>query len=189
MWCDNCLLLFPLRAGAMFWAALIFLYSLAGSIILLIRGAFLFFVPPEWYLYAGVGMLVALVAFINIFALGSRSYTWIRVCKYLWGPLIIISGIRAVIMIVELQNGQSKLTWECENGGQIWPGNFNYTTAGTLIPSQFCTATPSSIEAAFIVSLLVDIVCQIYMFFLTWRYQQRIEHYDSMKSSSGGYYS
>jgi len=71
MWCDNCLLLLPLRGGAIAWAAIIFLYSLAGSLLLLIKGQWLFFFYPEWYIYGGIGMAVAVVALINILALSN----------------------------------------------------------------------------------------------------------------------
>ncbi|GAA6014784.1 hypothetical protein JCM10207_002178, partial [Rhodosporidiobolus poonsookiae] len=43
MWCDNCLLIFPLRMGAMALAVLIALYSIAGGILLFMKGQFLWF--------------------------------------------------------------------------------------------------------------------------------------------------
>ena len=36
---------------------------------------------------------------------GQRSYIWTRVCKFLWPFIIVISAIRAIIMILELQRG------------------------------------------------------------------------------------
>lgn len=74
------------------------------------------------------------------------------------------------------------------------------------IPSGFCGAGFNSLNIAFIISLLVDVVfqvnsfngrdvlmltdcCQLYMFFLVWRYSKRLEHYSRMKGPySGGYY-
>jgi len=189
MWCDNCLLLLPLRGGAIAWAVVIFAYSLAGSLLLLIKGQYFFFVFPEWFIYGGIGMAVAALAVINILALSNRSYIWTRVCKFLWPFLIVISAIRAIIMIVELNRGKSKMIWECENGGQVWAANAPYTTDPTAIPPGFCNAGPSTLYAAFIVGLLVDLVFQLYMFFMTWRYQKRLEHYNSMKGPfMGGYY-
>ena len=48
MWCDNCLLLFPLRGGAIAWNIVILLYSLLGSIyFLFVNGQYLFFNYPE----------------------------------------------------------------------------------------------------------------------------------------------
>lgn len=48
MWCDSCLLIFPLRVGSMAWNIFIALYSLAGSIVLFRYGQFLYFDFPEW---------------------------------------------------------------------------------------------------------------------------------------------
>jgi hypothetical protein len=160
---------------------------LAGSLFLLIDGQYFFFFYPEWYIYGGIGMTVAVVALLNILALSNRSYIWIRVCKFLWPFVIIICAIRAILMIVQLQRGKDNIIWECNNGGQIWSSNAEYATKSTF-PVGFCSAGFSSFNAAFIISLLVDLVFQIYMFFLTWRYQRRIERYDLMKVSNGGYY-
>ncbi|KAI0815360.1 hypothetical protein BC629DRAFT_1731459 [Irpex lacteus] len=189
MWCDNCLLLFPLRVGAMAWAFIIMAYSVAGGIFLFRDGQFLFFVFPEWQIYGGVAMGVAAMALITIFTLGNRSYIWTRVCKFIWPFVIIISAIRATIMIVELQRGKDKIEWECANGGQLWPDSSaaadSSSSTGTF-PSGFCTSGFSNLNAAFIVSLLIDLVFQIYMFFLIWRYQKRIENYQNMKGPFAG---
>lgn len=187
MWCDNCLLLLPLRGGAIAWAAIIFIYSLAGSLFLLITGQYFFFFFPEWYIYGGIGIAVAVMAAVNILALSNRSYIWIRVCKFLWTFVIIICAVRAILMIVQLQRGKDNIIWECNHGGQIWSSNAEYAAKASF-PVGFCSAGFDSINAAFIISLLVDLVFQMYMFFLTWRYQKRIEHYDLMKITTGGYY-
>lgn len=188
MWCDNCLLLLPLRGGAIAWAAIILLYSLAGSLLLLIKGQWLFFFYPEWYIYGGIGMAVAVVALINILALSNRSYIWTRVCKFLWPFLIIICAVRAILMIVQLQRGKDKIAWECANGGQIWSENAEYVTDGATLPAGFCTGGQTTLDTLFIIGLLVDLVFQIYMFFMTWRYQKRLEHYNGMKGPFGGGY-
>jgi len=187
MWCDNCCLLLPLRAGAMIWAAVIFLYSLAGALILFIYGKFLFFVYPEWLIFGGIAMAVAALALTNVFALSNRSYVWTRVCASLWPIVIIISAIRATLMIVELQRGKDKITWECENG-QIWPSNLPYDLTGATLPAAFCTPGEASLIGLFIIFLLGDVLFQLYMFFLTWRFQKRLEHYNEMKTLEGGYF-
>jgi len=191
MWCDNCLLVLPLRAGAIAWAVIIALYSLVGGIFLFKYGNFLFFVYPEWEIYGGISMLVGGVAVINILALSNRSYIWTRVCKFAWPFLLVISAVRAIIMILELQRGKSDIEWECDNGGVQWTDSAE-TTSGTstgTIPSGFCTAGFSSLYSAFIVSLLVDLVFQMYMLFLNWRFSKRLEHYREMKGPfAGGYY-
>jgi hypothetical protein len=186
MWCDNCLLLLPLRAGAIAWAVIIFIYSLAGGLFLLIEGQYFFFFYPEWYIYGGIGLCVAVLALINILALSNRSYIWIRVCKFLWTFSIIISAVRAILMVVELQRGKDKITWECNNGGQIWSSNAAYAAKASF-PVGFCTAGFSSLYTAFIISLLVDLAFQMYMFFMTWRYQRRLERYQLVKVSGGLY--
>ena len=48
-------------------------YSLAGSLFLLIEGQYLFFFFPEWFIYGGIGMAVAVLAVVNIFALSNVS--------------------------------------------------------------------------------------------------------------------
>ncbi|KAG6842393.1 hypothetical protein C0991_007523 [Blastosporella zonata] len=85
-------------------------------------------------------------------------------------------------MIVELNRGQDKIAWECANGGQVWTDTASTTvTASGSLPAAFCTTGFSSLNIAFIISLLVDIVCQIYMYFLTWRFSKRLEHYSNMQ--------
>lgn len=109
-------------------------------------------------------------------------------CKFLWPFILVISGIRAVAMIVELQRGQvftpiqnesslselnwlfffssphrkDNIAWECDNGGQLWPAS---VTAGydndTSFPGAFCTSGFTSVYTAFIISLLADIGIQV----------------------------
>jgi len=190
MWCDNCLLVFPLRGGAMGWGSILFLYSLAGSLFLLIDGQYLFFFYPEWQIYGGIGMAVASAAAINVIALSNRSYIWTRVCKFIWPFVIVLCGIRAIIMIAQLNRGKDKIIWECENGGQLWGATPEENAAVKIkFPEGICGPGFSSLFTAFIVSLLADIAFQIYMFFLNWRFSKRLEHYRNMKGPMyGGYY-
>ncbi|KAF9055938.1 hypothetical protein BJ165DRAFT_1429644 [Panaeolus papilionaceus] len=190
MWCDNCLLILPLRAGAIAWAVVIAAYSLAGGLFLLIKGQYLFFFFPEWQIYGGIGLGVAAAAIISMFALSNRSYIWIRVVKFLWPFLIVICAVRAIIMIVQLQRGKEKIMWECNNGGQLWTGSVSAgITDNGALPSGFCALGFSSLNIAFIVSLMVDLVFQTYMYFLCWRFSKRLEHYANMQGPfHGGYY-
>ncbi|KAH8094612.1 hypothetical protein BXZ70DRAFT_1001340 [Cristinia sonorae] len=188
MWCDNCLLLLPLRGGAIAWGVILALYSIAGAIFLLKWGQFLYFVYPEWFIYGGIGMGVGAVAIISILALSNRSYIWTRVVKFLWPFVIIICAVRATLMIVQLQRGKDKIQWECDNGGQLWSETAVANSTGT-IPSGFCATGFASLNVAFIISLLVDLGFQMYMFFLMWRFQKRLEHYQGMQGPFyGGYY-
>ena len=55
---------------------------------------------------------------------------------------------------------KSNIEWECANGGQIWTSSSAYAN-GSSLPSGFCTTGFSSLNAAWIVSLLVDLVFQV----------------------------
>jgi len=190
MWCDNCLLVLPLRHGAIAWGVVIVLYSIAGGIFLLRYGQYLFFVYPEWQIYGGISLGIAAAAALNILALSNRAYIYTRVCKFIWPFVIVASAIRAIIMIVELQRGKDNIQWECENGGQLWTASAaaGYNN-GSSFPDGFCTSGFSSLYAAFIGGLLVDLVFQMYMLFLNWRFSKRLEHYQNMKGPFyGGYY-
>ncbi|KAF8514341.1 hypothetical protein BU17DRAFT_52639 [Hysterangium stoloniferum] len=189
--CDNCLLLLPLRGGAMAWGVVMILYSVAGGIFLLRWGQFLFFVYPEWrvytQIYGGIGVGVAVAAAINVIALSSRSYIWTRACRLIWPFVIVICGIRAIIMIWELSRGKDKIIWECQNGGQLWGASANAGYGGTTsFPDGICGPGFSSLFTAFIVSLLVDLGFQIYMLFLNWRFTKRLEHYQFLKGTIYG---
>lgn len=194
MWCDNCLLLLPLRGGAMIWGVIIAAYSIAGGLFLLIDGQFLFFDFDEWYIYGGIGLAVAAVALINVLALSNRSYIWTRVCKFLWPFLIILCAVRAIFMIVQLTRGKDKIGWECSNDGKQWRDpDVELTQAeeesDAVIPPIFCKTGYAGIYATFIGGLVIDLGFQMYMFFMCWRYQKRLEHYSSMKGPfQGGYY-
>jgi len=190
MWCDNCLLVLPLRGGAIAWGVVIAVYSFAGGLFLLKYGQYLFFVYPEWFIYGGIGMGVAAMACINIVTLSNRSYIWSRVCFFLWPFIIIACGIRAIFMIWELNRQQDKIIWECQNGGQLYGSSAaaGYGN-GSSFPGAFCGTGFNSLYTVFIVSLLVDLGFQIYMFFLNWRFSKRLEHYNQMKGPwGGGYY-
>jgi len=181
MWCDNCLLIFPLRAGGMAWATIIFLYSLIGGIFLFHYGPFLFFVYPEWEIYGGIAFAVAAVALISALALANRSSVWSRACVVLWPFLIVISAIRDIVMIVELQRGKDNIEWECANGGQLWTASAAAGYGSGNAPASFCTAGFSSLNAAFIVGVLVDLAFQTYMLFIIWRFATRLNHYKSLR--------
>ncbi|PCH34138.1 hypothetical protein WOLCODRAFT_22483 [Wolfiporia cocos MD-104 SS10] len=173
----------------MAWAIVILLYSVAGGIFLLELGQFIYFTFPEWQIYGGIGLGVAAIAAINVLALSNRSYMWTRVCKVLWPFVIVISAVRAIIMIVELQRGKAKFLWECANGHQLWPPSAEAGYGGTTsMPSILCTAGFPSLYIIFIIALLVDLVFQMYMFFMTWRYEKLLQHYQSMVPTIGGYY-
>jgi len=190
MCCDNCLLVLPLRAGAMAWAVAIAIYSLGGGIFLLKYGQYFFFVSPEWEIYGGIVMGVMGVAIVTIGSLAVRSYAFSRVMQFVWPFVIVVCAIRAIIMIVELERGKDKIQWECDNGGQLyWESAAANITSSPAFPAEFCIVGVTVINYSFIISLLVDLVFQIYMFFLVWRFCARLVHYSGMKGPFGnGYY-
>jgi len=189
MWCDNCCLILPLRAGALAWAAIIALYSIAGGVFLFIEGPYFFPTYPEWDIYGGISMAVGGAAVVSAFTLSNRNYYYAQAMRGTWPFLIVISAIRSTIMLVRLESGKDNVVWECNNGGQLWPGSTAVAPSSPL-PASFCTAGFSTLYTAFIIGLLADLAFQIYMFFLMWRYVRRIEHYDSTKGEyTAVYYS
>ncbi|EPQ29144.1 uncharacterized protein PFL1_03431 [Pseudozyma flocculosa PF-1] len=183
MWCDNCLLIFPLKHGAIAWDVLIAVYNLAGSIILFQYGQFLFFNYPEWQIYGGIGMAVMAICVINIIGLSNSSYMFTRLCFFLWPFILIVVAVRAGLMIFQLDRQQSKIIWECNNGGQAWGTPQEGTTSTATMPSGFCSAGFHSLYIAFVLSLLVDFGLQVYAYFLCWRFMKRIEHYYAVATS------
>jgi len=189
MWWDNCLLLLPLRGGAIVWAGIIVVYSSAGAYFLFKYGPFLFFAYPEWDVYAGISVTVAILAFINAVALSNCSDIWTVVCKFCWPFAVITSALRAIIMIIELDRYQLNIVWECENGGQLWGSSTSTSTSTSTLPGTMCTPGWQSLFTIFIIALLVDLVFQIYMMFLNWRFYKRLQHYDALKNTTySGYY-
>ena len=64
-------------------------------------------------------------------------------------------GFRCCRLTV-LVGSESKIEWECNNGGVLYASGDNTATGN--IPSGFCASGYSSLRAAFIVSLLIDLV-------------------------------
>jgi len=174
----------------MIWAAIIMLYSFAGGIFLIRWGQYLFFVDDAWYIYGGIGLLVGFIALVNVIALSNRSFLWNRVCRAVWPFLFVISLIRGIFMIWELQTGKDDLAWECANNGQLFGATpLELETETVAMPAELCIASFQTIYTAFIVSLLVDLAFQLYMLFLNWRYVKLLEHYTEFKGpNEGGYY-
>ncbi|PWN27059.1 hypothetical protein BDZ90DRAFT_232621 [Jaminaea rosea] len=190
MWCDNCLLVFPLKHGAIAWNVFIALYSLAGSIFLFRYGQYIFFNFPEWQIYGGIGMAVMSVAVITIIGLSNSSYLFTRLTFFLWPLIIVVSAVRAGFMIFQLNRQQYKIVWECNNGGQLWgqSAEDGYGTDAAM-PSGICSAGFHSLYIAFVLALLIDLGFQIYAYFLSWRFKARIEHtYNRVSTKYNGYY-
>ncbi|GAA5908650.1 hypothetical protein JCM6882_003705 [Rhodosporidiobolus microsporus] len=188
MWCDNCLLVFPLRAGAMALACLIALYSIAGGIVLFMYGEFLWFMYPEVQIYGGISMAIGALSIILLLAFANHSYMLTRLLFFVMPFVLVISAIRAGIMIFRLDYYQSNVIWECNHGGQLYNETLaNSTTydpstyTGDTLPSGFCGSGFHSLYLAFAFALCIDVALQIYQYFLVWRFKARLEQYFSFK--------
>ncbi|CAO1633845.1 unnamed protein product [Sympodiomycopsis kandeliae] len=189
MWCDNCLLIFPLKHGAIAWNVFLALYQLAGSIFLFKWGQFIYFDFPEWQIYGGIGMAVMAIAVVSIIGLANYSYMFTRLTFFLWPLILIVTSIRAGFMIFQLNRQQYKIIWQCNNGGQLWgqSAEAGYGN-GTTMPSGICSAGFHSLYIAFVLSLIADIIVQIYAYFLQWRFKSRMEHtYTQVRFKNGPY--
>jgi len=174
----------------MAWAAIMLIYSAAGAYFLFHFGPFLFFALYEPYIFAGIAVLVAITALVEIVALANRSYIWTRACKFIWPILCGISVIRLIAFAVILWNNEGNIDWECENGGQLWGSAPETTDPSTsTLPSTICDPGFHTLFTVLVVGLVVDLIFQVYMMFLNWRYTKRLEHYNTMKGPMmGGYY-
>ena len=91
-------------------------------------------------------------------------------------------------MIFQLNRQQYKIIWECNNGGQLWgeSAEAGYGTTATM-PSGICSAGFHSLYIAFVLSLLADLLVQVYAYFLQWRFKSRIEHTYRAVANKGPY--
>ncbi|GAA5970631.1 hypothetical protein JCM11641_007376 [Rhodosporidiobolus odoratus] len=193
MWCDNCLLIFPLRMGAMALACLIAAYSIAGGIVLFMYGQFLWFLYPEVQIYGGISMAIGALSILLLLGFANSSYMWTRLLFVLMPFVLFISAVRAGIMIWRLDYYQSNIIWECNHGGQLYnestANNNTYdasTYTGDTIPTGFCSSGFHALYLAFSFSLCIDVVLQLYQWFLVWRFKARLEQYFSFKAHPGG---
>ena len=74
-------------------------------------------------------------------------------------PLSILHHRPRVYADLLRYHRKDKIQWECDNGGQIWSASAAANSTSGTIPSGFCGAGFSSLNAAFIISLLVGFSC------------------------------
>jgi len=185
MWCDNCCLLFPLRAGGMVLATIMAIYSIAGGIILFNYGAFLFFHYPEAQIYGGYAMAQGAIAIVIVFVLANRSFIFTRVLYRVYPVIGILGIVRGGIMAWELQYFKDRIVWECQNGGHKWidptapppPPSNTPTTLPTTLPPAFCNQGVNNLVLVFTSCLVIDFLLMLYMCFLLWRFHTRLRHY------------
>jgi hypothetical protein len=77
-------------------------------------------------------------------------------------------------------HSKDKVQWECNNGGQLWTSSSNQDPSTGNLPSGFCSVGYSTLNWTFIIALLIDLACQIYMTFMNWRFTKRTEHYTAV---------
>ncbi|GAA6024179.1 hypothetical protein JCM11491_006671 [Sporobolomyces phaffii] len=193
VWCDNCLLLFPLRGGAMALALLIAAYSIAGGIVLFMYGETLFFLYPEAQIYGGISMAVAAVSLLSVIAYANSSYMWTRLLFFIMPLVFIVSIARAGIMIFRLDYYQANIIWECNHGGQVYnatlaaiPDYNGNGTGSTTIPTGFCSAGFHTLYLAFAFCLSIDCILQVYQWFMVWRFKARLQEYFAFSTRKAG---
>lgn len=194
MWCDNCCLLFPLRAGGIVWASLIVLYSFAYAIVLTNVGKY-FYLPLEASVFGNTIFITAVIAMFAATALAMRSYLMTRIARILFYIPIILAIARLVLMVQQLRKRESIIEMNCPRNSPLGMG----APAGTLdvaspTPAKFCSIGFPSLQAVIAIANIIDLVCEAYMAFLLQRHKTRMEHYKlggagttGRTMTSGGY--
>ncbi|CAB4396843.1 unnamed protein product [Rhizophagus irregularis] len=191
MWCDNCCLLFPLRAGAMALGVIMALYQIGAGIFLFQLGEFFFTLFKEATIYGGYAMGQGALALLAVIALSSRSYVFSRFIFLLYPVIIVLGAVRAGVMVWSLNKYSDRIIWSCNNGGVSWVqaheeyNGFKPPPAlydSPKLPNQFCTAGVKQISNVFALFLVVDFVLMLYFYFLIWRFNVRLQHYPVQKN-------
>jgi len=175
MWCDNCLLIFPLRAGAIGLATIMMLYQFSGGILLFTIGDFLFFRFPEAIIYGIYAIAQGVLAGIAVMGFTKESYPLSRSLPFAYLVFIVLGVVRGGIMIWELQHSKDHIQWECDNPGMKWNNGTNISIPNVKkLPNAFCNV--NNTITSFAVSLVFDIIFMFYLSFLIWRFAARIRH-------------
>ncbi|GBB94774.1 hypothetical protein RclHR1_02410020 [Rhizophagus clarus] len=190
MWCDNCCLLFPLRAGAMVLGVIMMLYQCGAGIFLFKLGEFFFTLSNEALIYGGYAFGQGALALLAVIALSTRSYIFSRFVFLLYPIILLLGAIRAGLMIWSLNKYSDRIVWSCNNGGVSWVqaheyNNFNPPPAlydSPKLPNQFCVAGVKQIINVFSLFLVIDFVLMSYFYFLIWRFNVRLVHYPVQKN-------
>ncbi|GAA5861255.1 hypothetical protein JCM3774_002243 [Rhodotorula dairenensis] len=189
MWCNNCLLIFPLRGGAMALAALIAAYSLAGAICLFLWGQFLWFSAYEYQVYGGISIAVMVTSLLLIAAFTNYSIIWTSALAFMLPFVTVISIVRAGLMVFRLDHFEENVVWECSHNRML----YNATIAADPVllaaydadkaPAAVCKYGFSTLYTAFAVALAIDCALQLYQFFLVWRFRAFLRQYWLLRSA------
>jgi len=180
MWCDNCLLLFPLRSGAMLLGILMAIYQAGGAVFLFLYGSFFFFHSMEQNIYGAYAAIQALISIVASIGFSMRSYITSSslVCSY---PFVVILGaVRAGVIAWSLVYYKANIVWECDNGGKQWVDpstvstTITATTTNSTLPTVICTTGVDNFSALFTLGLCIDFVLMCYLYFLIWRFRVKL---------------
>ncbi|CAG8573642.1 9638_t:CDS:2 [Diversispora eburnea] len=167
MWCDNCFLLFPLRAGAISLGVIMTMYQIVGGALLFTYGDFFFFHLNESSIYGGYAFAQAAMSIIAVIAFSMRSETFANFNLRVY-PIIIILGLtRGIIMAWSLDHYKDRITWECDHG----------VTDDRILPVKFCDNDLKTLIALFSMFLIVDFGLMCYFYFMIWRFVVKLQHY------------
>ncbi|CAG8448543.1 6447_t:CDS:2 [Funneliformis mosseae] len=190
MWCDNCLLIFPLRAGAIALSLLMALYQIGGGIFLFLYGDFYFTIYPEASLYGGYAMAQGALAGMALIGFSSRSYVISRFLLFIYPLIILLGAVRAGVMTWELNHFKDRIEWECNNGGVKWADAHNndpdFKPPPALkdnprLPNGFCRVGVESVGTTFAFAFVIDFILMCYFCFLIWRFNVKLHHYPYQK--------
>lgn len=80
--------------------------------------------------------------------------------------------------VFQLNKNQAKFRWECANDYALWPASATaeYAISGASMPKLVCEYGFHSFYTGVAVSLVLDLMFQIYGWFLVWRYKASLEH-------------
>jgi len=191
MWCDNCLLIFPLRAGAMFLCVIMALYQIGGGIFLFKFGDFYFTNVPEASIYGGYAMAQGSLAVVALIGFSTRSYLFSRLLLVIYPLIILLGAVRAGIMTWGLKHYSERIEWTCNNGGIKWSDahnkNNHFIPPPSLydnprLPNGFCKAGIENISSVFTLFLVIDFIVMCYFYFLVWRFNVKLQHYPYQKN-------
>ncbi|CAI2166596.1 10299_t:CDS:2 [Funneliformis geosporum] len=188
MWCDNCLLIFPIRAGAIALALIMALYQIGGGIFLFKYGDFYFTNIPEASMYGGYAMAQGSLALMAMIGFSSRSFVISRFLLFVYPLIILLGAVRAGVMTWELNHYEDRIIWTCNNGGVKWAdaNNPNYKAPPALydnprLPNGFCKIGVKTLANTFAFSFVIDFILMCYFCFLIWRFNVKLHHYPFQK--------
>jgi len=145
-------------------------------------GNFIYFRFKEWDLFGGLAMWIAFVCFLNLWALSNNSFSFTRVVGFFWKFTILLSAIRALAMILELNNNLVKIQYECDHGGYLYGATPDQYVAGKIprFNVSVCSYGVGCFHTWTIICVIIDFICQIYMTFLNSRFKSQLEEYQAM---------